>query len=150
MNLNTIKSVGVINGPGSFTGVRTGVIIANTIAYALKIPIYATDTLTAQIPVHNNPKNPTFSTLPASHTEHYVAKYKNGKIIGKIEIVNNQDIDAQLLMSNVHPKVRLKNLLQMILDNKIRPAKQALPLYIKKPNITLSRIKTRTCLRRQV
>lgn len=43
-----IKNVGeiiVVNGPGSFTGVRIGVTIAKTIAYTLNIPIKAITTL---------------------------------------------------------------------------------------------------------
>ena len=40
-NIDTsfLNEIIVVNGPGSFTGVRIGVIIAKTLAYTLNIPI---------------------------------------------------------------------------------------------------------------
>ncbi|HEX9664748.1 MAG TPA: hypothetical protein VGA49_02895 [Patescibacteria group bacterium] len=34
-----LNGLGVVNGPGSFTAVRTGVVFANSLAFALNIPI---------------------------------------------------------------------------------------------------------------
>lgn len=39
------ESIIVVNGPGSFTGVRLGVTIAKTLAYTLQIPIYTITSL---------------------------------------------------------------------------------------------------------
>jgi tRNA threonylcarbamoyladenosine biosynthesis protein TsaB len=36
---NDIKGVVVFNGPGSFTGLRIGATVANTLAYSLGIPV---------------------------------------------------------------------------------------------------------------
>ena len=37
--LTTIKGVAVVNGPGPFTALRIGVVTANILAWALKIPV---------------------------------------------------------------------------------------------------------------
>ena len=37
-----LKGIVVFQGPGSFTGLRIGITVANALAYALKIPIVAT------------------------------------------------------------------------------------------------------------
>jgi tRNA threonylcarbamoyladenosine biosynthesis protein TsaB len=39
LSLRNISSIEVHTGPGSFTGLRVGISIANTLAYALHIPI---------------------------------------------------------------------------------------------------------------
>lgn len=38
-NINDINKIFIVNGPGSFTGVRIGVTVAKTIAWALKIDL---------------------------------------------------------------------------------------------------------------
>ena len=45
VDVSELNSIIVVNGPGSFTGVRIAVTIAKTIAYALSIPIRAIDAL---------------------------------------------------------------------------------------------------------
>lgn len=167
-----IDSVGVINGPGTFTGVRTGVTIANTIAYALKIPIYSIGTLSAHVGVGLAPAqikgqpqglplrqiNNVVSLLSASNTEAYFARFEKGEMQGKIEIVDvtnnlpNRIKKGDLIIGdlqekhcgiwgsnefrNISSKERVETLLQMIINKRLKPQKQALPLYIKKPNIS--------------
>ena len=47
MNANEIDQIVVAEGPGSFTGIRIGVTIAKTMAWALNIPIIGVSTLQA-------------------------------------------------------------------------------------------------------
>ena len=46
VDVSELKSIIVVNGPGSFTGERIAVTIAKTIAYALSIPVRTIDALT--------------------------------------------------------------------------------------------------------
>jgi tRNA threonylcarbamoyladenosine biosynthesis protein TsaB len=39
LNLKNLKTIVVNQGPGSFTGLRIGISIANTLAYSLNIPV---------------------------------------------------------------------------------------------------------------
>ena len=56
LNINDLDKVIVVNGPGSFTGIRIGLSIAKTMAYALKIDINTISSLTAYL-VSNNEGN---------------------------------------------------------------------------------------------
>ncbi len=43
IKLNNISKIVVNRGPGSFTSVRVGVVLANTLSYSLKIPVLGID-----------------------------------------------------------------------------------------------------------
>ena len=55
-DIKDLKKIIVVNGPGSFTGIRIGLSIAKTIAYALKIDINSISSLTAYLVSNNNGK----------------------------------------------------------------------------------------------
>ena len=48
LDVTNLNEIIVVNGPGSFTGVRIAVTIGKTIAYALNIPIKSIDSLTVK------------------------------------------------------------------------------------------------------
>ncbi|MCA9349400.1 tRNA (adenosine(37)-N6)-threonylcarbamoyltransferase complex dimerization subunit type 1 TsaB [Candidatus Saccharibacteria bacterium] len=39
LSYTSIEGIGVFEGPGSFTGLRIGITVANTLAYGLNVPI---------------------------------------------------------------------------------------------------------------
>ena len=47
LNIKDLEKIIVVNGPGSFTGIRIGLSIAKTLAYALYISINTISSLTA-------------------------------------------------------------------------------------------------------
>lgn len=49
LNIKELEKIIVINGPGSFTGIRIGLSIAKTLAYALSIKINTISSLTAYL-----------------------------------------------------------------------------------------------------
>ena len=53
VNFSTVTEITVYAGPGSFTGVRIGVAIANTLAWALNVPVNGKKTVT---PVYSTSK----------------------------------------------------------------------------------------------
>ncbi len=55
LDIHDLKKIIVVNGPGSFTGIRIGLSIAKTMAYALKIDINTISSLTAYL-VSNDTK----------------------------------------------------------------------------------------------
>ncbi len=157
-----LQAIGLINGPGGFTGIRTGITIANTLAYSLKIPIYSTDSLSAQVPVKTNRsviQKEITSIISSAKEEVYYARFKGKILMSSIQIVPvkilNKELEEKYFIvgqirdeqknkisvkyKKATPKDRMKTLLQMIIDKKIISQKQARPLYIKKPNITIKK-----------
>lgn len=63
IKITDIKEIFVVIGPGSFTGVRIGVVIAKTLAYTLKVPIKTITTL-ALYGVSNNPQSGKLIVVP--------------------------------------------------------------------------------------
>ena len=55
-SVKDLKKIIVVNGPGSFTGIRIGLSIAKTMAYALNIDINTISSLTAYLISNNNGK----------------------------------------------------------------------------------------------
>lgn len=54
LSVKDLKKIIVVNGPGSFTGIRIGLSIAKTMAYALNIDINTISSLTAYLVSNNN------------------------------------------------------------------------------------------------
>lgn len=83
-------------GPGSYTGVRIGVTIAKTIAYALKIKIYAKSSLS----LLKSGDTPTICLFNARSGRSYFAVYKGNEIIEKDTVIPNEEV---LNYINEHP-----------------------------------------------
>lgn len=116
-----LENIVVVNGPGSFTWVRTTVLAINSINYIINKNITAISYFDL------------FDTYPivktSSKRDCFVQKNKNSKI----EIIPNDILKKQNISIEKIEKVDYLSIIKKIkLDNK----KQIEALYIKKPNIS--------------
>lgn len=86
INVHNLNEIIVVNGPGSFTGVRLGVTIAKTLAYTLNIPIKTITSLEVMMVSSN-------CNLPIIHDVKGVfgGIFKNQKLVGDYFYKTNQE-----------------------------------------------------------
>ena len=75
-------------GPGSYTGVRIGVTIAKTVAYALKIKLYAKSSLS----LLKDPEFPTICVFNARSGRSYIGVYKGKEVLLKDTVLENEKV----------------------------------------------------------
>jgi len=127
INPTDLSEILVINGPGSFTGVRIGVTIAKTLAFSLNIPIKVMSALLIKAiclqdekAVYINDKN-----------GYYIATFdENNSLVGHCQYLSNKEVDLNMLNN---PQDIDYNLVYQH-SKKIAPTNPHLvkPLYIKK------------------
>ena len=69
-----IDSIYVVNGPGSFTGLRIGVTIAKTYGYLIKKEIHPVSSL-KQLAISSNYDGNIMSIIPANRNNYYIGIY---------------------------------------------------------------------------
>ena len=102
INTNYLNDIIVVNGPGSFTGVRIGVTIAKTLAYTLDISIKTITSLEAFAVSHDSKDNKLVN----------IADLK-GKYIGYFN-KNNEMLTNYIYLNNIEDKSKY-----IIKDNKL-------------------------------
>ena len=83
-----LDAVVVGAGPGSYTGVRIGVTIAKTIAYALKIKLYAKSSLS----LLKHREFPTICVFNARSGRSYFGVYKGKEVLEKDTVLENEKV----------------------------------------------------------
>ena len=76
IDANLIDEIYVVNGPGSFTGLRIGVTIAKTYGYLIKKDIIPVSTL-KMLAISSNTDGVIMSIIPANKSHYYVGVYDN-------------------------------------------------------------------------
>ena len=89
IDFNFLKEIVVVNGPGSFTGIRLGVTIAKTIAYSLNIPIKSISTLKLLAINVDSPYN--YSISIPDQKGFFVGEFNNGKLINDYFYLPKED-----------------------------------------------------------
>lgn len=97
---NDIEQIMVVNGPGSFTGVRIGVTIAKVYAYLLNIPIICLSSL--KIRALSIEHQYCLSIIDARHNNYYIGLYdkENQEVIPEQFTNQSQVLDY---INKYHP-----------------------------------------------
>ncbi len=101
IEMQSLKAIALLTGPGSFTGLRVGVATAKAMAYALRIPTIEIDTLDVialQCPVASNS---VYAVLDAYRGQVFCAEYSilsagASSQMKKVSSTEILDIDALL------------------------------------------------------
>jgi len=92
IDANQIDNIMVVNGPGSFTGVRIGVTIAKTYGYLIKKDITPISSLKS-LAISSNHKGNIMSIIPANKSNYYVGVYdKDYNIIKDEQFISKEKI----------------------------------------------------------
>lgn len=132
-----LNEIIVINGPGSFTGVRLGVTIAKTLAYTLNIPI---KTITAlEVMAISNEKN---KVAFSDNNGYYVGNFdKNYNLLKDYNYVNDEEFTKLNKDNNyfLNYNIDAEKIYQFLKNRKAENAHQVKPVYIKKIGVELDK-----------
>lgn len=94
IDANDVDNIMVVNGPGSFTGVRIGVTIAKTYGYLIKKDIIPISSLKI-LAISSNCNDIVMSVIPANKSSYYVGIYdKDYNVIYDECFMKKEDILA--------------------------------------------------------
>lgn len=92
IDANQVDKIMVVNGPGSFTGVRIGVTIAKTYGYLIKKDIIPVSSLKS-LAISSNYDGIIMSIIPANKSNYYIGIYdKDYNVIVDEQFINKEKI----------------------------------------------------------
>lgn len=132
---NKPKSIIVVNGPGSFTGVRLGVTIAKTMAYVLNVPIRTISSLECMaVTLDCDERIVAFS----DKNGYYIGIFNyNCELIGTYEYLSNKEFEEYSKDYNVFTNLKLdyKKIIDFALKKDTLIPHEVNPIYIKKLDV---------------
>ena len=132
---NKPNSIIVVNGPGSFTGVRLGVTVAKTLAYTMKVPIRTVSYLECMaVSTDSNDKTVAFS----DNNGYYIGIFsENNELYGDYEYLTNAEYKEFTDKYNVNDDVEIDYLkvINFALSKDPVNAHEVNPIYIKKLDV---------------
>ena len=152
LKYDDISNIFVIKGPGSFTGLRVGVTVANTMAYLLNIPLYSISTLdlwhansslpilvfAGKLAVYLSESDQPVEIIPLKEINLKLKSLAITKYAGDISDEQISFIEAYYQQLDIGPEQRLLTAFKKY-SNIIEPEKIVKPLYIKDPAISTSK-----------
>ncbi len=90
--LRDIEAIVVVNGPGSFTGIRVGLSTAKGLAEGAGIPLIAVSRLALLAGASGLPH--VLAAVDAGRGEYYVGEYQNGQNLGEVLLSGEETVAA--------------------------------------------------------
>src|SRR5271154_2566763 len=90
--LRDVEAIVVVNGPGSFTGIRVGLSTAKGLAEGAGIPLIAVSRLA--LLAHASLLPHVLVAVDAGRGEYYVGEYRNGNNLGETLMTGEQTVTA--------------------------------------------------------
>ena len=131
LETTNLNSIIVVNGPGSFTGIRLGVTVGKMLAYTLNIPIKLLTSIEAI--AYSNKISNKIVELSDSKGK-YIGIFENNKLIKDIVYLKNDLVEEYIKDYNyeiINNKIDLKELETIISDIEVVNTHKASPIYIK-------------------
>ena len=100
-NIKDLKKIIVVNGPGSFTGIRIGLTIAKTMAYSLNTKINTISSLVAYL-ISNNNNQKRKAVIKDNKGFYISAMDENNNIIIEEEYVSEDNVDLPCVDNNLN------------------------------------------------
>ena len=129
---NSLNEIIVVNGPGSFTGVRLGITVAKTLAYTLNIPLKEISSIEA---ISNSILDTEKIIVISDSKGKYFGIFKNNKLIDNISYLKNSAFDTYISTLDIkiyeNEEINMEKLSNLF--NQIPTIKQheSKPIYIK-------------------
>jgi len=88
--LRDVEAIVVVNGPGSFTGIRVGLSTAKGLAEGAGIPLIAVSRLALLAGTSGLPH--VLAAIDAGRGEYYVGEYQNGQNLGEVLLSGEETV----------------------------------------------------------
>ncbi len=131
INKSDIESIIVVNGPGSFTGVRIGVVIAKTLAVTLNVPIRTITTLECMaVSIEANEKIVSFS----DNNGYYIGFFtKYNTLFGEYRYASNKEYEKFKESTEIYEEVEIDypKVIEHTLKKNTTNPHEVNPVYVK-------------------
>jgi tRNA threonylcarbamoyl adenosine modification protein YeaZ len=135
LNKKVPDSIIVVNGPGSFTGVRLGVTIAKTMGYTMKKPVRTITSLECMA-VCSNDKEKIMAF--SDNNGYYIGIFdENNNLVGNYEYLNNSEFAKFSEKYKVIQDIKLdySKIVAYALTKEPTIAHEVNPIYVKKIDV---------------